>query len=114
MPASARYTIHIPHSGADLATATHHYLSTGHVPVDGVVVHRGVDASFDGPPEPHDLVQAYGQDTPELDSHMKQVGAYVGELANRPTIWVSKENGKSMANWPIRNPMYQPAVRPQA
>lgn len=102
----AQYTIHVPNTSRQIAIAAHHYLTSGPI--------RGINAATVQYGHPHDSLNVVGEETPELDSHMKQTGAFIGELANAPFIDVMKQ-GKQLAHWPIRNPHYQaqPAMPPQ-
>lgn len=100
--ASAKYTVHIP--GTDelgqplkASGAAHHYLTYGKLPFSAVGVQYG---------HPFDQVTAWGEETPEIDSHMKQLGAYAGEIANHPSVTVTRE-GKTPAYWEIHNPHYR-------
>lgn len=97
--AKARYTIFVP-GGGPIAMAAHQYLMESRLPIESATVHSGV---------PFDSLVAYAEETPEMDSHMKQVGTYVGEVANQPVITVAKE-GKTVATWPMKNLHYQPPV----
>lgn len=97
--AKARYEIHIPNHSPTVAHATHHYLTSG--PIKGIY-HARVSYGH-----PHNTLVVIGEESPELDSHMKQTGTYVGELTNEAMIPVIKQ-GKNIAYWPMRNPFYQP------
>lgn len=98
----ARYEIHIPNHARNVAIAAHHYLTSG--PVRGI---HSATVSFG---HPHDVLTVTGEESPELDSHIKQTGTFVGDVANEPFINVSKQ-GKNIAHWTMKNPHYQ-AVSP--
>lgn len=105
--AQAKYTIHVPQlsmSGErlpDLAQAAHHYLTLGHAPLMGAMIDRDKHIAWDHHTGPHDLVVAYGEDTPEVDSHAKQIGAYIGEVSQHPTTYVSKDAKGGHQTWPV-------------
>lgn len=94
----SKYTVFIPSHAKSVAIAAHHYLTMGPLAVKGATVHHGT---------PYDTLIAYAEDTPEMDSHMKQLGVFVGEVANTQVVTVAKE-GKNIATWQMRNPFYQP------
>jgi hypothetical protein len=99
--AAARYTIHLP--GADelgqplrLHEAVYQrFKDLGGQPT---TIHRG---------EPHHIVTTWAEDTPEWDSQAKQLGTLAGELANVPSVHVTKEGDKPAA-WEMANNSYQP------
>lgn len=97
--AKARYTIHIPNHVRHVGIATQQYLTGGPF--------KGVDSAVLSYGHPHDSLHVLGEETPELDSHMKQTGTFVGELANVPTVDVVKQ-GKNLHFWRMRNHAYQP------
>lgn len=101
MPA-AKYTFHVPAqdelgSPLKIHNAVHQHLQN--IGMENPVLYKG---------EPHHSVSAWAEDTPEWDSTAKQVGAYAAELANVPQVHVTKEGGKTAANWPIGNNLYRP------
>lgn len=97
--AAAKYTVNVP--AADelgnrlkIHRGVHqHLLNLGH---DMPAIHEGY---------PIHQVSTWAEESPEMDSTMKQIGSYVGEIANAPHIFVTRE-GKNTARWPIRNPHY--------
>lgn len=98
--AKARYEIHVPNHARQVTIAAHHYLTSG--PIRGInhaTIHYG---------HPHDSLVVTGDESPELDSHMKQTGTFIGDVANAPLIDVTKQ-GKNIAHWPMANPHYVPA-----
>lgn len=98
--AQAKYTIHVPaqdeHGNAlRLHDAVHTHLNN-----------LGGHASYvEG--HPTHAVAAWAEDHPEWDSHAKQTGAFAGEIANVPSVQVTKE-GTDAASWHIANPLYRP------
>lgn len=100
--AKAQYTIHIPNHARQVGIAAHHYLTSGPI--------RGINAATLTYGHPHDSLHVIGEETPELDSHIKQTGTFVGDVANVPVIDVIK-NGKNVVHWQMRNPHYQPSVQ---
>lgn len=100
--ASAKYTFHVPAKdelGQPLKVhqAVHQHLNN--IGMENPVMYEG---------NPHHSITAWGEDTPEWDSTAKQIGAYASEIANVPSLYVSKEGGKGPANWAINNNLYRP------
>jgi len=54
----------------------------------------------------HDLFNIWAEDTPENDSHVKQLAAEVGELTNQWGIFVTKMAGQGKT-WTVANPNYR-------
>lgn len=106
--AKAHYTIHVPNTARNVAIAAHHYLTSGPV--------RGINAATVQFGHPHDSLMVVGDETPELDSHVKQTGTFIGDVANVPSIAITKQGNKTIAHWTMANPHYQPmpVVPPQA
>lgn len=100
----AKYTVFIPSEAKQVAIAAHHYLSYGPLATGASTVHYG---------HPFDTLVTFAEDSPEIDSHMKQLGTFVGEVANAQSIHVTKETGKALKTWELHNPFYQPP-QPQA
>lgn len=96
--AKVHYTLHVPAEARNVALAAHHYLTSGTV--------RGVHSATVQHGTPYDSLTVVGEETPELDSHIKQTGTFIGEVANAPVINVIKQ-GKNIAHWAMRNPYYQ-------
>lgn len=105
--AKVRYEIHVPGHARRIGIAAHHYVTQGPI--------KGIHSATVQYGHPYDSLVVHGEETPELDSHMKQTGAFIGELANVPFINVLKQ-GKNVAYWPIRNLQYQaqPSTAPPA
>lgn len=96
--AKAKYTVMIPNDAPNVAVAAHHFLSYGPARIDAATVQHGI---------PNDSLVVYAEESPEMDSQMKQLAVFVGEIANAQAITVVKE-GKSIATWTMRNPHYAP------
>jgi hypothetical protein len=62
------------------------------------------------PPETFDHLKVVAPDTPETDSMLKQVGVYVGELANVPVVTVLKSGKNGPQPWDLSNPGFQPGA----
>ncbi len=93
----------------DIASAAHHWLFYGPLKVEGSYVERDKMGNWrDMDPEPHDMIVAYADDTPEMDSQMKQLGVHVADVANQWGIFVVKENGKGINTWTVANPHFRP------
>lgn len=102
MMAAARYTWHLPAQdelGNPLRVHTAVQRHVGDIGFQTPVTYAG---------DPYHTVEAWGEDHPENDSTAKQIGAYAGEIANVPSIHVTKTGDKT-ASWPIPNPLYRPA-----
>jgi hypothetical protein len=99
--AAAKYSIHVPaydEHGNPLRVhqAVHqHLLNLGH---EAPTIQEG---------RPYHHVVSWAEESPEMDSQMKQIGAYTGETCNVPVVHVTKE-GKNTARWPMRNLSYAP------
>lgn len=104
--ATVKYTLPIPASDNDVAGATHHWIKSGPLPaITYSYIHRGVH-SVGGL---SDHVVVFGDDSPELDSHIKQVAHHVAEVINHPHLNVIKEGNKSgIQNWVIKNLKHSP------
>jgi|SRR5208282_2529593 len=57
--------------------------------------------------ERHHIV-AVALDDPETDSHVKQLAAHIGEIANHPFIPVTKQGEKGTQSWSVPNRKYIP------
>jgi hypothetical protein len=95
----AKYSVFIPSEARQVAVAAHHYLSYGPLATSAATVQHG---------HPFDILIVFAEDTPEIDSHIKQLGVFVGEVANAQSIHVTKETGKAVHTWELANPYYQP------
>lgn len=97
--AAAKYTVHVPKHDAQGNPLRVHKAVHKHLESLGAhsTVHEG---------HPTHSVTAWAEDLPEWDSHAKQAGAHVGEIANVPSVMVTKE-GKNPAKWHIANPLHR-------
>lgn len=113
MAGKARYTIMIPKQDDlgnqlnDLAATAHHHMFYGPVKTQGSWIERDkVGHWHDGPAEPYDHLVTVAEDRPEVDSHIKQLAAGLGGLANRKAIYTLKENKDGINDQIIDNPNY--------
>ena len=95
--AQARYTVLVPNLPG-LARAVHTYLSDGPIRAKALNTVQG---------HPSDAIIAWADESPEVDSHMKQLGTYIAEAANVESVSVVKE-GKTTSTWTMRNKHYVP------
>jgi hypothetical protein len=95
----AKYTLYIPSDAKQVAVAAHHYLSYGPLATSVTTVHHGT---------PFDTLDVVAEDMPEIDSHIKQLGVFIGEVANAQSIHVTKQTGKALHDWDLANPFYTP------
>src|SRR4051812_47020932 len=100
----AKYTVFVPSGMRQVSLAAHHYLAYGPLATHAATIHHG---------HPYDSLVTFAEDTPEIDSHMKQLGVFIGEVANVPSISVAKETGKAVHTWETHNPFYQPTPSPE-
>lgn len=114
MAQQAKYVLMIPHKDnlgndlGDLATAAHYWLfkMTGN---EGSYIEGPKRGNWrDDPQETFDHLITYAEDSPEMDSHIKQLAVHIAEAANQWGMFVAKEGGKSgIQSWVIPNPKYQ-------
>lgn len=113
MAKQALYTIQIPthdnlgnHLG-DLATAAHHWLwqKTGQ---QGSRIRRNTHGNWqDDPQETFDDLEVIGEDSPHMDSHIKQLAKHLNEAGNQWGMFVMKQGGGNVTSWVVDNPHYQ-------
>lgn len=115
MANQAKYSMLVPkvdnlgNELVDIASAAHHYLFYGPMRIEGSFVERDKQGNWrDLDPEPHDMIVTYADDSPQMDSQMKQAAAYVADVANQWGIFVIKEDGKSINTWTVANPAFRP------
>lgn len=109
----AKYVMMIPttdnlgnHLG-DLSHAAHQHLHQ-HAGVSGSFVERGKTGFWErDAPEVYDHLVTYAPDSPEMDSHWKQLGNHIAEAANQWGIFCIKEGAGGPQSWVINNPRYQ-------
>lgn len=114
--AQAKYTLMIPKKDnlgnplGDIATAAHHWLRYGPAPKhEGSHILRDITGNWrDDDPEQFDHLITVANDTPEMDSHIKQLAVHVADSANQWGLFVMKEGGKQgVQAWTISNPNYR-------
>ena len=112
--AQAKYSILVPRVDnqgnelRDIAAAAHHYLFYGPLKVEGSFIEPNKIGHWrDAPAEPHDALVTYAEDSPEMDSQMKQLAAHVADVANQWGIFIAKEGKNGIQTWVINNPQYR-------
>jgi hypothetical protein len=112
--AAAKYSIAIPKHDAlgnplkDIASVAHHYLYYGPIRTEGAYVDPDkLGHWLDDKPQAQDMLVAHAEDNPETDSLFKQLAHHVGEVVNRPQIFVTKEGKNGLKTWTIANSQYQ-------
>lgn len=113
MMQQAKYIVQIPtvdnHGNQlkDLARAAHESLFR-YAPgskVEGTRIRRGIEGNWrDDPVESFDDLEVYAEDSPEMDSIMKQLGAHVAEVANQWGVMVFKEGDGAPQYWMMNHP----------
>lgn len=92
----------------DIASAAHHYLFYGPLKVEGSYIDPDKKGHWrDDQTQPHDQLVTFAEESPEMDSAMKQLAAYVGEVANQWGIFVVKEGKQGIQTWTVPNSMYR-------
>jgi hypothetical protein len=114
MPASqAKYTIMIPvkdnlgNDLGDIATAAHQWLwqATGN---EGSYIEGPKRGNWrDDPQEEFNHLITVAADTPEMDSHIKQLAMEIARGANQWGVFCMKEGKSGIQSWVIDNPEYQ-------
>lgn len=113
MAKQARYTIGVPiHDNLgnklkDIATEVHHMIHDRGISQGSYITgpHRSnweKDAQ-----ELIEHVVTVANDTPENDSHIKEIAAHVGQVCNQWGVFVMKEGSQGIQSWVINNPSYQ-------
>jgi hypothetical protein len=114
MPATqAKYTVMIPvkdNQGnplGNISTAAHEWLyrATGHKGTYITGPHRGNWG--DDPQEEFEHLIAVAEDSPEMDSHIKQLAAEIARGANQWGLFCMKEGKNGVQSWVVENPEYQ-------
>lgn len=106
----AKYTIAVPQRDnignqlVDLGQAVLHYIVNGPVQTVGAHIDRDKWHETD---EAFDHVTVFAPDTPESDSHIKQIGHWVGDVANQWGTFIVKEGKNGVNTWMISNNKYQ-------
>jgi hypothetical protein len=77
----------------------------------GASLERGKHMAWTGGHSgPHDAVVAHAEETPENDSHMKQIGTWVADLAGHPVVYVERQGKGGPVTWPVNNLASAPAA----
>lgn len=115
MAAQAKYTVMIPQKDnlgndlGDVASAAHHWLfyAPKGPKVEASFIHRNIDGNWrDDPQETFDHLVTFAEDHPEMDSHVKQLAAHVGQATNQWGVFVMKEGKNGPQSWVIPNNDY--------
>jgi hypothetical protein len=111
--ATARYEVLIPkvdNLGSplrDLASPALAYITQA-LQVTTAHIELGRSVYWGGRTEPFDALVFTAEDNPQADSSAKQLGAYIGDVANQDVILVSKDGKAGLQSWPIKNNQYRP------
>lgn len=106
---NARYVVHLPAHDtlgnllADLGPVSHEWLRKSIPNLIHSIHTEGPYAGHSTPTEINRHLHVLAYDTPEVDSHVKQLAAHVGQLTNHPTVFVSKDGQTGMQAWTIPN-----------
>lgn len=101
----AKYTVMIPQVAQGIAEHAQQRCIDGPVRIDHCYLDRDKWAHWPGGgPEPHDLLVIHADDTPEMDSHVKQLAREVGRHAGLQAVFAVKEGQKGPMSWVIDNP----------
>ena len=114
--AQAKYIIHIPtvdnegNDLVDLASAAHHWLFYGPGPkIEGSFIEGPVRGNWrDNPQETFVNLVTYAEESPEMDSTMKQLAVHIAEAANQWGMFVVREGKNGPQSWVVDNPNFQP------
>jgi hypothetical protein len=93
------YSIFVPSGNRMVSMAAHHFLSYGPLRTLHATIHPGI---------PNDALVVLAEESPEMDSHIKQLGVLVAEVANLPVVTVAKKTGKNIHTWDMQNVNYVP------
>jgi hypothetical protein len=92
----------------DLSPVAHEWLRQNIPRLVHSVHSEGPYAGHVRPTEINRHLHIVAYDTPEVDSHVKQLASYVGEAANHPSIYVTKHGDQGIQDWSMTNPNHQP------
>lgn len=111
----AKYRIAIPKVDnfgnplRNIAGAAHTYLFYGPLHIERSWTEKGIQGNWrDDPDETYDHLIAVAQESPQMDSSMKQLAVHIGEACNQWGIFVLKEGKNGPTPWTVRNPNYRP------
>lgn len=62
----------------------------------------------DDEPEMYDHLITVAEETPEMDSNVKQLAAYVADVCNQWGVFCLKEGKNGPVKWEIANPEFRP------
>lgn len=118
---SAQYVVYLPthdHYGnllKDFGPPAHEWLA-GKLGRNLHSIH--VEGPHAGHRDPHSTfrhLHVVATDSPETDSHIKQLGVHVAQLANHPTVFVLKHSGEKLDPWTLQNRAHTPGpAHPEA
>ncbi len=103
----AKYTVFVPRVTHDPGLAERALSSamSGGVVVDHGYLDRDKLAHWPGgQPEIHDLVHLHADETPEMDSHVKQLARQIAQAGQLPTIFATRSGSKGHTHWTVDNP----------
>jgi hypothetical protein len=110
----AKYMIMVPRVDnlgnplTDIAAAAHRFLFYGPLKVEGSYIDPGKRGNWrDDDPEEYDHLITFAEDTPQMDSEMKQLAAEIADAANQWGIFMTKEGGGNIVSWTVPNPVYR-------
>jgi hypothetical protein len=114
MPTRSKYTVQIPVKDnlgqplKDIATAAHHYLHNGPIKNVGSKIYRNVEGNWrDDPQERFDDLILVVDDTPEMDSAVKQLAVHIADVANQWGVYVTKEGKNGIQDWVMPPPQFR-------
>lgn len=55
-------------------------------------------------PEAHDHLVLHADDSPEIDSHVKQLAREIGQHGGLTTVFATKDGSKGPVSWLVDNP----------
>ena len=112
--AQAKYSIQIPTQDnlgqplKDLSAAVHTYLFRN-FGVEGSWKDTGQIGYWrDDDPEPYETLVTIQEESPEMDSAVKEAGKFVAEIANQWGIHVHKSSSNGPASWIVNNSSFRP------
>lgn len=115
MAKEAKYEILVPktdHMGNPLVDLSSHALH--HITKSLQLNHAHIESNrrvhWNGKEEPFDALVFHSEDHPHVDSHAKQLAAYLGEVANQDVVVVSKQGANGIQTWPVANNQFNPAA----
>ena len=90
-----------------IARASHEFLLRRGM-VDGSWVQGGQTGFWaEDEPEPHETLHTIQEESPEMDSVIKELAVNIGEMANQWGINVYKNGKNGIQQWIVNNPQYR-------